>query len=48
MIASPVLSPWERSFCQSISDQIRAGSTLSEKQVGVLDRIIRKVAETRP
>lgn len=39
------MSDWEREFIDSINKQLRDGRTLSEKQVGVLNKIWDKVTE---
>lgn len=33
------LSPWEEDFIESVSDQVKAGRPLSEKQIAIVERI---------
>ena len=49
MSTSRLLSAWEQDFCASILAQVRfrPRSALSPKQVVILDRLVRKVAEAR-
>ena len=42
VVRNPKSSPWEQDFCRSIHEQLQTRRTLSEKQVGVLDRLARK------
>ena len=43
MAANRLLSPWGQNFCSSILVQVRPRSTLSAKQVAVLDGCISKI-----
>ena len=49
MRVSNRLTKWERDFCNSILEQVQAWPwrALSAKQLAVLDRLVRKIAEGR-
>jgi hypothetical protein len=45
LLATSDLTPWEQEFVQSVAERSRTGedtTRLSEKQVGVVERIYRK------
>lgn len=39
------ISDWERNFCASIISQDRKGRTFSEKQIGIMARIVSQFQE---